>query len=372
MIRSENALVVFCEPELRDRGTVNNAMNEILESYVSQFSSTLCIAPGAADPFSVGDLNFFGVPSYSKEKRYMFRDFWKIRRFVKKVISQNQGAIYQFRLPSLFSLQIYIMCADLFRNEKVSFYLAGDWFESLISNYPNRRFLSKILEKVQSQVLKNGIVVFTGDVLYEKHRNIVKSGHVFYSTTHKASDVLDVDTFEKRKKNGICFIGTLDKRKNPDYMIRLANHNFTEIKKFHILGDGKLYSDIKERAGGNVVIHGHISDREKFYNILSECKYFVLPSYTEGTSKTLPEVMSKGLIPIAFKGVGSNDYIINGSNGVLVEVDCVEEAVDAINKIDADDELYSGYLASAQTYAKSRCMEVEIKKVFEFLCQSFR
>ena len=177
---------------------------------------------------------------------------------------------------------------------------------------------------------------------------------------------------DKSEKLGICFIGRIEKLKNFNFFIELAKSK--EIVKkytFHLLGDGPEASQVKETlvkyGVTNLILHGHVNDRVKFNEIIANSKYFVLPSYTEGTSKTLPEMMCRSTIPIAFKGVGSNNDILQYNNGFLADVDDIDAVINFINEVDLDKKKYFNTLAAGNNYAKEYTIENQLNTMFDFL-----
>lgn len=94
----------------------------------------------------------------------------------------------------------------------------------------------------------------------------------------------------------------------------------SQIQVF-LIGRGPQADELKSRireAGLTSIVHtrGWISQDElpAWY---SAADAFVLPSYTEGFSRTIPEALSCGTPVIASRISGSSDHITNGLNGFL-------------------------------------------------------
>ena len=366
-------LIVISEPELViGKGTRNNALNEILAYYLEHNKTvTYFSSSDHLQEFNVEGVEYISLSNYSKQKRIVFKEFFSIRKRFKEILVKYEDVHVQFRLPSLYSMQIYLIVKSLIPKKQVSFYIAGDWQESLKFNYPNKLYLSKILPALQNKIIKNHSCVFTGRTLLNKNIERVERGYAFYSTTHAKKDVTETIT-NKSEKLSICFIGRIEKLKNFNFFIELAKSKKI-IKKysFHLLGNGPEIDHVKEtliKYGiTNLTLHGHVNDRVKFNEIISKSKYFVLPSYTEGTSKTLPEMMCRSTIPIAFKGVGSNNDILQYNNGFLADIDDIDAVVNFINEVDQDDKRYFQILAAGNKYAKEHAIEKQLKTMFEFL-----
>lgn len=364
-----DTMIVVGEPDIKANiGTRNNALNEILNEYTRYANNVIYLGPGNYT-YIKNNINHISVSGYSKSSRLIFKDTISVINRVKEVIKEHPNYHIQFRVPSLYTLQIYLIIRSILDPKKISFYIAGDWEESLKYNYPDKKLL-KLLPKLQSLVLRNKVCVFTGDTLLNKHRHIISRGHAIYSTTHKESDIKAPNVEESFNRRNICFIGRTEKLKNPNFILRLASSPELRDYQFFILGDGplkdQLESKAKEKKTDNVIFTGHINDRNRFNNILNSCKYYILPSYTEGTPKTLPEVMSKGILPIAFKNVGSNEYILKNS-GRLVDIDSTAQAIDFIKENDENFKVYKKNIDNVIKYASEHSIEREFDSMFLFL-----
>jgi len=72
---------------------------------------------------------------------------------------------------------------------------------------------------------------------------------------------------------------------------------------------------------------------------ISESSVYVLPSYREGTPRTVLEAMAMGRAIITTNAPGCRETVIDGDNGFLVEVKSVESLVKAIEKLILQPEL---------------------------------
>lgn len=72
---------------------------------------------------------------------------------------------------------------------------------------------------------------------------------------------------------------------------------------------------------------------------IAESSVYVLPSYREGTPRTVLEAMAMGRAIITTDAPGCRETVINGDNGFLVEVKSVESLVKAMEKLILQPEL---------------------------------
>jgi glycosyltransferase involved in cell wall biosynthesis len=81
---------------------------------------------------------------------------------------------------------------------------------------------------------------------------------------------------------------------------------------------------------------GCVSDVRPF---LEQCSIFVLPSYHEGTPRSVLEAMAIGRAIITTRAPGCRETVIDGENGFLVDVGNVEMLADRMRKLIRNDEL---------------------------------
>ena len=68
-------------------------------------------------------------------------------------------------------------------------------------------------------------------------------------------------------------------------------------------------------------------------SLLNKCKYYVLPSYREGTPRSILEAMSVGRPIITTNTPGCKETVIDEVNGLLVPIKDVKSLVIAIKKM---------------------------------------
>lgn len=106
--------------------------------------------------------------------------------------------------------------------------------------------------------------------------------------------------------------------------------------QFHLVGStdpnpsGIPESEVAEwHASGTVCWHGQLSDVRK---ILAETHVYVLPSYREGTPRTVLEAMATGRAIITTDAPGCRETVQEGVNGFLVPVRDVAALANAMEK----------------------------------------
>lgn len=102
---------------------------------------------------------------------------------------------------------------------------------------------------------------------------------------------------------------------------------------------------------------------------LAQCNVYVLPSYREGTPKTVLEAMSCGRPCITTDAPGCRETVDNNVNGILVSVKDVDKLVDAMQyMIDHPNEIKE---MSKQGRKKAESV-FDVKKVNEKICRTMQ
>lgn len=102
---------------------------------------------------------------------------------------------------------------------------------------------------------------------------------------------------------------------------------------------------------GSVIYAGEQKD---VYPYLCDCTAYVLPSYHEGTPKTVLEAMASGRAVITTDAPGCRETVTDGQNGYLVPVKDVSAIVDAMEKIIAQPALTAEMAKAARRIAEEK------------------
>lgn len=112
---------------------------------------------------------------------------------------------------------------------------------------------------------------------------------------------------------------------------KIIKNKYPEVK-FMWLGaienqiDSIKKEDLKPYIEQSIIEHyGETNDVRQYY---AQSSVFVLPSYAEGTPRTVLEAMAMSRPIITTDAPGCRETILNGENGFLVEIGNVEELVE--------------------------------------------
>lgn len=110
-------------------------------------------------------------------------------------------------------------------------------------------------------------------------------------------------------------------------------------------------------AAGTVEFLGKLEDVRP---ALASCHVYVLPSYREGTPRTVLEAMATGRAVVTTDAPGCRETVVDGQNGWLVPVRSVGGLADAMRKFVAEPELAARMGARARQIAEER---YDVRKV---------
>jgi len=141
----------------------------------------------------------------------------------------------------------------------------------------------------------------------------------------------------------IGMVGRISEQKAPDIFVKVAAVLKDVIPNayFMIVGDGEQRGEINqliEKLGlvGRIVITGWVNNPIAYANLFDQA---VLLSRWEGFGLVLTEYMKLGKAIVATEVDAIPDLITDQENGLLVEMDNVEQAVNAIKEIFHNEEL---------------------------------
>ncbi|MBT6068281.1 glycosyltransferase [Candidatus Peregrinibacteria bacterium] len=178
---------------------------------------------------------------------------------------------------------------------------------------------------------------------------------------------VDTDEFELSERSGDYYlaVGRLIPYKRFDLLVDTFNSLGLPL---YIVGDGKEFATLKERAADNVKLMGFVSEGE-LKNYYVGAKAFLFPQ-KEDFGIVPVEAMACGKPVIAYGEGGALETIVDGKTGVLFEEQTVESLSKAVRKFEKmhDDEKFDPKVirAHAETFSKERFQD-ELKKYLEEL-----
>lgn len=112
---------------------------------------------------------------------------------------------------------------------------------------------------------------------------------------------------------------------------------------------------------GDITFYGRLDDVK---TAIAECSVYVLPSYREGTPRTVLEAMAMARPIITSDAPGCRETVVDGDNGFLVPVKSVDQLVDAMLKFIEEPHLISQMGERSRQIAEEK---YDVEKVNEHM-----
>jgi GalNAc-alpha-(1->4)-GalNAc-alpha-(1->3)-diNAcBac-PP-undecaprenol alpha-1,4-N-acetyl-D-galactosaminyltransferase len=171
---------------------------------------------------------------------------------------------------------------------------------------------------------------------------------------------------ENPDENKFVAVGSLKKQKNHRLLIDAFSRVCEKYpeKELYIYGEGLLRETLQKQIKdlglvSNVHLEGNASD---VHNKIKDAYCFVLSSNYEGLSNALLEAMMMGLPCVSTDCAGSDEYIDNEKNGLLVSVNNINELSNAITRFIECRELRDNCGKRAKDVALKIGLDITIKK----------
>lgn len=161
-------------------------------------------------------------------------------------------------------------------------------------------------------------------------------------------------------KKAVLFIGRLIRDKGVGEYLELAKRIRSLSPEVRCLLVGPYDSnpsaikpnDLQPLIDANIIEYfGEQSDVRPYIN---ECTVYVLPSYHEGTPKTVLEAMATGRPIVTTDAPGCRETVIDGVNGFLVPVQNIDELEKVVIKILNDTEVAKQFGRNSRKIAEDK------------------
>lgn len=120
----------------------------------------------------------------------------------------------------------------------------------------------------------------------------------------------------------ILYVGKLESRKNPMFLVELMRNLRSQQIKLIVVGNGPLKTDlIFKFKNENRVIFSDFINQKWIPNLYKQANFLILPSKSETWGLALNESLACGTPIIASDKCGGAIDLVNASNGYLINVD---------------------------------------------------
>ena len=185
-----------------------------------------------------------------------------------------------------------------------------------------------------------------------------------------SDDFLQTAISEKRVQPFVWLaVGSLIHRKGYDVLMD-AFAQLEGGERLIIVGDGpekeRLHAQAKNLGIGDRVRFKGMLDREAIASLMNESNAFVLPSRGETFGVAYIEAMAMGL-PVVATPCGGPEHFVRPCNGLLVDIDNVEQLAKAMRQMETTIERYQP--EAIRTYVQERfsakAIAGQLEEIFE-------
>ena len=189
---------------------------------------------------------------------------------------------------------------------------------------------------------------------------------------------VNLEKFKKQelpKQFGLLFIGRLIKDKGiMEYLeaCRIIKDKYPDIRCMVVGPYDSNPSAISKQELDYYIESGvieYFGEQKDVRPYLKQCSVYVLPSYAEGTPKTVLEAMATSRAIITCDTRGCKQTVVEGENGFLVKVKDVDEIVDRVIKLYNDRELLEKMARQSHIMAKEK---FDVKLVNKTICEAMK
>ncbi|MBB1284687.1 glycosyltransferase family 4 protein [Flavisolibacter sp. BT320] len=158
----------------------------------------------------------------------------------------------------------------------------------------------------------------------------------------------------------VLFVGKLEEKKNPAFILQLAERLKDPGIKFLLVGNGRLEKDLKAQATDSRVIFLDFQNQSQMPLVYRLGQVLVLPSKGPGETWGLAanEAMACGLPVILSEKVGSApDLVGDKETGLVFSTGDVDSVASYICKLQKDGTFYERTSENARQHIRSFCFE---------------
>ena len=273
---------------------------------------------------SIRELKVKVIPAY-EHKKSLFKNTKRIKHLFNKINPQ----IVHLQFWTAYSCTAGLLAAKL---AKVPIIISTEH-----SFLPLDKEPKSIPLKAAFQIFRKRLIDYPTTVSYASKNMMQKKQLFFNKNIYVIHNGIDINIQESKLDNlypiklinkdkiNIVNVGSLEKGKGQEYLIRAANKlpiKIQEIIKIHFIGSGQDKNTLKKLSrklllNNSVIFWG---ERNDVNLLLPKFDIFVFPSLMENFSLAILEAMNGGLPILASNVGGTKEALEEGKGGYLIPV----------------------------------------------------
>ena len=319
--------------------TISNFRKEFVQSLISQGHQVKVVCPTNGD-FN-NNLNSLGAEVISLELCRKginpLKDFKTLRQLTHIFKTEKPDIVLNYTIkPVIYSS----IAAQLSRVPKACSFITGLGYTFTSTKFKTRLLRLIVISLYKVALRKNHCVFFQNPddlAIFEKFRLFPKGRHKIINGSGVNLEKFKLTNTDKIP-NSFAFVGRLLKDKGINEFVEAAKNikKYNQDATFWVCGstDNNPMSlsdkDVKELEGQGAI--RYLSYTDDIKGFLNDKEVFVLPSYREGTPRSVLEAMAMKMPIITTDAPGCRETTINGKNGFLVDVQDSQQLTNAMNK----------------------------------------
>ncbi|MGO5013587.1 glycosyltransferase [Niallia sp. Sow4_A1] len=278
---------------------------------------------------------------------------YKALKNLNKYVRDNKIDI--IHANSTFSgLLIYLYS---FFNKNVSYIYTPHGYYSLKSMNKLLKYITRRIEKKINNICETVIHVSKSEEEEALKFNLVskdKSIVIFNGVTEPKKS----DEYDERNIFTVVNLARVDDQKDPYKFLEIAIPIVSKNDNIQFIwaGNGKYLNDIREKVKQNklekkIKFIGFVKEKNILFN---KADIYLSTSEYEGLPFSVVEAMSYKLPLILSNVVGHTDLVENGENGYLYDFENFSTAIEYLNSIILNSELYEKLAKSSYQFYKEK------------------
>lgn len=253
-----------------------------------------------------------------------------------KVLSKEKKALihYNFAFDTKGIVRdFFFISLAKFLKRKLVLHIHG-------GKYMNDNSPSKLLNTMIKRILKGNKAII---VLSNKEKSLIEQKYNLQDVCVLPNPIEvpvsgATDKIYDNDGTHFLYLGRIEKNKGIEEMLdafsklKETEHSF----KLHLAGkeqgEDNYIERFKTALDNSFIYEGVVSGNDKD-ELLRKCHVFLLPSYYEGLPMSLLETMSYGMVPIVTEVGSIGDYVVDGKNGMIVNVGDAKSLYDTVIRI---------------------------------------
>lgn len=269
---------------------------------------------------------------------------------------------------------------------RLCFMIVGDYSESVqnmkalgVRDQVIKQFL-RLNNWLFEREIRKSTVLVNSPLLYRKYQGLAKELFQIRTTTLSDNDFFQREDTCQQRKIELLFTGRIDPNKGLFELLEATSHLIHNAKvevRLNMVGweqeahkpvEAALLKRAQElQISDHLIFHGRKKVGDELNAMYRMADIYIIASYHEGFPRTIWEAMANSLPVIATKVGAIPDYLTHEKNVFLIEPKQIQEIIQAVATLMANQELRKTIIRNGFVTAKENTLEFQTKKLVNIL-----